>query len=980
MATEHYKGLLLNEVPTGFGTYTGVVLKNQSPNAILYSIEAQPTTLYKNIDSQAVQPVEGYQELIPDTDALDLNLSNNTIKVSPDLQTFADSAFLELEGGSSGIFYISHKPFSTFAPQSESVGFEQANINIFSTSSNGSTDEVIVLDVTGQRILDPPDPSKLMKFICTKRYNEEYGYYLDAIWSIGKGENFLTGFILDVYTDKNDPENSHVQGSPFDIGIEKNVSSDSLPDYLSYYNENTKNYLKEVTSVSLSDSELYARIRGVNGLGEEGLNVFAKGVDYGQSLQFTDEILYAKLTEPDNLAAEDALELDIEKRILSEENIDLSELIYTANNNSYDLSRFSSVNIKLIGSTSDSSVSSFSELPPIFLKNKNFKFQKSLVPNKFTITIQIKDLLIRGRDGEGSKFISNEERIPAEDGGSLFELDNINYNGIQVEYQILKDRNSKLIAGLGGARSYQADSTSDENEVSTINYSAGKTLYFNTDFVHATFLQENLRPDSAKNLSERGRDGSFLKASPNNLSNVYLKFSGTADYRPPSGLNFRFSSRATVNSNAGATTSEWGLYSGTKTGFVFKSVDADDNIIANGNFLKVCEAYGKKFYELYTPSGFTSSFNSAIQIFNDAETHSGNPNKFPVFYGSQAGQTDIDPNYTILVFALGKKSIPVNSTYAKESQSMMNRMSNMHRFIDRTSWNFAEIDGNASINPYAWTDSFYSYTNRSGQVENKASFVGSPLNSMSYIRANYVYQEVDGELIQRNSPRQQYKYSAKQQIPIGIRSDDYKRLWANTFVYDTGGFLGGYHAPFLPKNSALTQNLNNNDTKFRLNDGSDLELDIFNLYFVLMKSNLEFIDVGVPYVQQITDGNQTSNQPIEVKLVNQTSINGENVFMHQNFSNFDFTPRHNLIRLSNSSGQDSSDERPRLYLMEYMQGKARTPEERNDIASQVMDSLVKEYESLILKSSNMHVVDSSGNQQLSFGLPTSSNYSTIYTG
>ena len=143
-----------------------------------------------------------------------------------------------------------------------------------------------------------------------------------------------------------------------------------------------------------------------------------------------------------------------------------------------------------------------------------------------------------------------------------------------------------------------------------------------------------------------------------------------------------------------------------------------------------------------------------------------------------------------------------------------------------------------------------------------------------------------------------------------------------------------------------------------------------------MKSNLEFIDVGVPYVQQTTDG----NQPIEVKLVNQTSINGENVFMHQNFSNFDFTPRHNLIRLSNSSGQDSSDERPRLYLMEYMQGKARTPEERNDIASQVMDSLVKEYESLILKSSNMHVVDSSGNQQLSFGLPTSSNYSTIYTG
>lgn len=992
MASEYYKGVLLDQVPTGFGIYTGVVIKNDSNTTVSYIIEAEKTTLYKNIDDQELEPVIGQQELMPDIDALDLNLSNNTIKVSSDLETVSNKVALDLEAGYSGIFYITHKPFSEFNPTYESVGLEQANVKIFSESEDGINDEIITIDVTGQRILNPPNPDKLIQFYCRKSYNEQNGYYLNANWSIGEGQNFITGFILDVYTNSSDVDSSHVDGSPFKILLNKNETNESSPDYLSYYNNNQKIYSFDVTSVNFSDSNIYARIRAVNGVNEEGENVFAKGVDFRETVIYTEELINATIQEPgDNLNAT-AQTLYVNKAVLLEKNLDLTELIYKANNNSYDLSLYGEVHIKLSKASDAQTAQIYSEsssIASIFLSNANFKLSNTFTPGKFKINIEIDNIQVFGYNGEGSRFTS-EDRLEAENGSDIFDLPKIENNGIEFEYQILLGYGSSyILSGYGGGASYKINHTNDAGETTSTSVNGAKKSNEGrmSGFHSNTSVSRSTIPESAFDKSQEGLDGKFLKESESNFPDVYLKFSEVSEYKKPN-LNFRFSARSLSNLSVGSSSSEWSLYSGNKQGFIFKSVEEPDsnfnpNIISDSN-LKVCEAYGKKFYELYNSSGLSSQLNSRIQIFDNNENNSQNPYKFPVFYSQYAGQVEARPNYTILVFALGKKNISDGKTYLEESNKLVNRMGNLHKFIDNTQWDFDSINGLASSNPYAWAPNFYGYIDDNGNRKTKATFVGSPLNSISYLKNNVWWRNTEGEMVLAHGGRQQFKFSNKELNNVEIDNDgnviynnslSFQELWRNEISYDQFNAINeGYHVSYTPKNSAYAPSFDSVDDKFYVNDGSEQQLSIFNLYFVLMRSTVGQNEAG--------GYSDYDGSALPYMLTNETWVNGIKTFEHQAILGIDgsLVPRHTLISLTNSSGQNSSDERPRLYLMEYLEGQESSVTERDKVSDNIMKSLIKEYEPLILKSSNMHVArSSSGNEQLSFDLPASSNFLKIQT-
>jgi len=993
MPSDYNKGVVLDKVPTGFGIYTGVVLKNNSTDPVTYTISSNKTTLYKGLNETQQMPV---------TDGLLDEIANNTIQVSSDLENIKDECYLDLGSSESGIFYITHKPFSTFNEDADgnsfaSTGYEISSINISSTSHEGIDDNLITIDVTGQRILDPPNPDKLLKFYCKQGYNETNGFYLDANWAIPEGQNFLTGFVLDICSDNS--FSNHIGESPYYIKIEKNTDS-SLPDYLGYYNENVENYSHRVEGLSLGDSSIFARIKGLNGLNEESPAAFAKKVEFQENIVFNDETYYSnKVTPGDDLKAV-ARSLLIETVIDESQNLDLTNLIRGYNNNSYDLSIYDSVYIKIKPKSSDGKLavinSYIKDSAAILFKklDKNFKFVKSSAGSKFIVYLDLLDAEVIGYDGKGSYF-ENGEAVPAESGGALFDLDYIENNGIEIDYYILKNKNSRLLAGLGGASSYTKDTTSD-NEVTKSFYAGGVTDRQNTNFLQDDAIVENPIEGNVKNISSRGSDGLLLRKG-NKLPDVYLSISGNPSYSS-NKLFFRFSSKSLTSTNVGTLSHEWVKYSGIKN-VSFKSSSVEGSFYADTNKpLRVCEAYGKKFYELYHSTGINSVYNSLITMH---DSDSGHSPKFPVFFGNQQGSVDLRPNYTILVFALGRKdfasSSNTNISASRETSSiLLNEMSFIQRFIDSTDWpaevvfsgnTNLERNSNNNFSASGFSANFKSTlnTNRNNfqTRKNRASFVGSALNSIDYVQPGYLYKKEGNELKDKHFARKDYFYSNKRSSTYNVIGslDNFEKLWSDLIVYDQTGFNGGGHNSFTPQNSSNTPLFNESDGIFKINNGSEEDLKVFNLYFVLMKSSLGSKN-GVNYVNGV-------EKPLDEILTNETFINGKKVFENNLIMQNTKNPKHMLISLINSSGNTydgdiSNGDRPRLYLMDYMYGVEDTIAQRDITSNNMMDSLICDYRPLILKSSNLQVVKqgqgSSQGEQLSFGLPVSHNYLQIYTG
>jgi hypothetical protein len=950
MSTDYNVGVYLDPVPTGFGGYTGISIFNRSDKPISYFAEMSETSLFTTNNDP-----------LPDTDAVDDNLYD-TLFVASDINnvdTSISSVSLSLGAGESGNIYVAHKPFSTFWPTYQTTGIETAELSIVSQSSEGDLDSAITVKITGQRILDPVNPTKPGKFFAIESYNEKDGYTLDFKWQLLSGQAFVSGFKIDLCSDSS--FSTHVADSPYDVQVAKNTES-SKPQYLDYYNYGTRDFSYKINNLP-TDSYMYARLIAVNGVNENSSYTYCTGFKPDDTNPI-DNITYSGLhpSPGDNLGFGTDF-LTINKGIDQEYEIDLAEILYEANNNSYDFTAYTGVVLNFYSNSEnpdDNSRidSSTKEVAAIRLKRpegKNFTYSVN-ASNKFNLVLNFENISIAGYNGKGAEWNGNAV-VNAEDGGPIFDFDNLNYGAKVFDYYINKDKDSIFYAGIGGTDAYKTNVTNvraylidgEKNDSNQDDLSVYDQIPYPSN-------------EEWEDAQGRGSNGKLIGTSGSsggagNFPSVYLGFSerNSTTFLPSSTFLFRFKTEG-ISDSAGVQKSTWNSSAG-------KAIQLKNS----SNVLTVREAYGRKFYEL---TGAASQAN-AIQAFNN------NSNDLPAFWGSSNG-VDLRPNYTILVFALARKQLK-NNNYVDTADEMLRKCSAIHKFVDSTVWGPTPSlstgfwgKETAPFNPNNLIYNFYRSPFFSGT---RASFVGSSLNTPDFVLPGS-YQELSDGKEYSTTERDFFIYSNQMQV----NSDS--STWVSKLTIDPYNINSrevASHFVFKDFNLAKTSSFETADNqKFTIlqdssGSGAYDELSAFELFFVKMHST-----IGAYQANFVN----TSNSSIEA-LKNETFINGKKVFEQSLALQQIKTVKRMLIQLNNNDPDSNNDTRTRLYLFDYIHGAAADVQKRNQASDSIMEYLTSYYAPLILKSSSGRLQvakhDSGTNSQLSFGLPLSHNFLNLYS-
>jgi len=948
MSTDYNIGVYLDQVPIGFGTYTGISLFNKSDKSIKYYAEMSKTSLYKGASN----------DVLPDTDVIDDNLYD-TLFVTNDLNNLIlddNKVNLTLAAGESGLIYVAHKPFATFLPGYESTGIENAILNITSQSSAGDVDSLINIKVTGQRVIDSPVPTKPGRFFAIESYDELNKYSLDFNWQLLSGNAFVSKFKIDLCSDN--VFSQAIADSPYEIPVVQNSES-WKPDYLDYYNYGSRNFSHKISNLPI-DPDIYARISAINLDGQASDYTYSTGFKLNTPY-FINDVTYKGLhpSPGDNLGFGTEF-LTINKGIDQEYEIDLAEILYEANNDSYDFTAYTGVVLNFYSNSnvpdSNSKIGSQTKsVAAIRLKRpegKNFIYSVN-ASNKFNLVLNFENISVVGYNGKGAEW-NGDTVVDAENGGPIFDLDNLNYGAKIFDYYINKDKDSIFYAGLGGGDAYK---TNERNTPETLVNGGENDL--NEDDLSNYDQIPYTSTEGRKDVQGRGSDGKLIgtsesSGSAGNLPSVYLGFSerNSTSFLPESTFLFRFKTEG-ISDSAGTSKSTWGSSAG-------KAIELKNS----SNVLTVREAYGRKFYELTGASDQTN----AIQAFNN------NTAIRPAF-GLSSNGVDLRPNYTILVFALARKEL-IDGDFDKTISDMLNKCNAIHKFVDETYWGSTpELSkgfwGNdpAPFNP---NNLIYNFYRPVGSIKTNASFVGSSLNSPAFVQPE-TYEETSNSKRYTTRERDFFIYSNQ------MNTDSKSGTWRNTFTIDSNDGNSrkvASHFPFKDFNLAKTSNfLAADNEKFMLSDSTELstELAAFELFFVKMHST-------------ITDYNATITSDFGGAisgLRNETFINGVKVFDHL----LALQPRKDvqkmLIQLNNSDPDTNLDTKTRLYLFDYIYGAADDEKGRNQASDSIMEYLASYYSPLIMKSSSgkLQVAkhDSGTNNQLSFGLPLSHNFLNLYS-
>ena len=945
MSTDYNAGVYLDQVPTGFGGYTGISVFNKSDKSVAYYAEMSETSLFTTNDDP-----------LPDTDAVDDNLYD-TLFVTSDINnvdTSESSINFTLRAGESRNIYVAHKPFSTFWPTYQTTGIETANLIISSESSDGDADLPITIKVTGQRILDPLNPDKPGSFYALKSYNEEDGYNLLFKWKLLSGQAFVSGFQLDLCEDS--AFSTNVADSPYRIQVPKNTES-SKPDYLDYYNYETRQFEYRITDLPLQGS-MYARLVAINGVDEDSDFTYCKGFDL-DDINPIDNTTYKGFNpSPGSDLGFQTASLSISVPINLESEVDLMQILYDANGNSYDFTAYTGaiINFYSVSEREDGYgriVSDTKDASPVKLKKPDGDSIIYSVDsnNKFNLILNFENIFVAGFNGEGAKWVG-EEVINAENGGAIFDLDNLNYDSKIFDYYINKDKDSIFYAGFGGDPAYREKKLLSAG----YDYVNGESRNNRASLYEYDVAPAFSGPRSKEYENTKGSDGKFVKESEFIFPNVYLGFSerDANVFLPNSTFLFRFKTEG-ISQSAGDTTDTWAASAGAAIEFKH-----------NDQVLTVREAYGKKFYEL----DGNQNEDGAIQVFKNGT------NKLPAFWGNAAG-VDVRPNYTILVFALGRKEFLSGKGYYETIDEMLRNCNAIHKFVDSTVWGATQSDSigfwgkpTAPFNPNNLIYNFYRGQNIFVPPDNtftptRSSFVGSSLNSPAYLLPTSYTDTLLSERLRVN-PRDLFIYSNQ----MNRNADN----WMNTLRVASNNQdsrIIAKHYDYRDFNLAKTENFNTGDNqKFTLSDGT--ELSVFELFFVKMHSTIGSYPERLIYVGDVVQG-----------LRNETFINGIKVFDQIHALQREKYVKEMLIKLNNNDDESNDDAKTRLYLFDYMYGAASTESQRNFASDSAMEYLVSNYSNLILKSSSgrLQAAKNDGsNSQLSFGLPLSHNFLNLYSG
>lgn len=462
--------VLLKQVPTGYGGYTGVCITNSGNFPVRYKIYLSDTTF-----DSSVTPLKAINGIVPNTIFISDSLSN------PDLNS--TSIVKDINANDSGLFYLLHRPFKDFSSSTYyATGKEFATVSIESSSSVGGSDNILLINVTGQRVTGFEIPQKMVDFYAVKDYSAAVdqnaiglGVFVDFHWRCPNVLDYYSGFKLDFATDS-----GFSSFSTEYISVQSN-SNINLPKYGNYDGFYNKEYSFKKTDLAFSQ-DYYARLCPVNMTGGTGEFVYPKVyTEYYPVL--SDAELAGTVPSPGDNLRLDPTGLYITYPFYEENNFDLFAYLYRLNNNSADFSKYTGINIKFVSNGKitnglSTMVSSNALSGAInFVNSNNKPFAYSVDANyKFRMEMEFENIGLYGCGGIGGAQNPDFTYSDPQNGGCIFNLDSLSYQDPtdatktrSIDYYIYKDLDSLFYAGLAGTQAIEVTNSNDTDQKTVIN-------------------------------------------------------------------------------------------------------------------------------------------------------------------------------------------------------------------------------------------------------------------------------------------------------------------------------------------------------------------------------------------------------------------------------------------------------------------------------------------------------------------------------
>lgn len=1015
MSTDYYKSLTLNSLPTGFGLYTGVQVINNSTEKVFYAASMSPTTL--GIDEANVSFLE---------DTIFLSSEKN-----PTSSLYSQE--MTLDPAETGYFYVLQKSFNKFT-SNPAAGDEKAVLTIESSSEKGDEDLPIEIFITGKRVLSF-EPSPVMKKFIARKEARNNDYSLNFEWTCDNADAYVTGF--NIFLSENSDFSTNAFDSPYQVAVEQNDTSVSSPLYGNYVGLSGVTFSKKITvplASGKSVSQLYAKLVPVNGEEEDGTASYAYGFSSSsEDYNFSDKVMdgtFAVTDEGSNLKFIPSV-LKLNYSVDREENFDLMNFLYKSNNNSYDFSSYSGIDLSFTSANSEKGIiySNDKNKAAISCKRPEETVSYSVDEsnsNSFNLNLIFNNVRVAGYDGKGATFTAGGElKTDSENGGDIFNFSNLSVSPNKFNYYIKLDNGANIYAGRGGLR---AEKHIDAFGRATLrSYSDFFTLgngpvqAKDNDFVTVAEDPDSLNlqdRDVFDNVGRKGRleyfgtqgeVGKLNSVLSDGFPDIYLSIKNKDKFDNQS-LIFRFRTD-NLTSSVGSATDKWQN----------NIENATHHLKNSGNVLTVREAYGKKFYELER-AGTIANARSQTKalVMKDSD------NNLVSFTANEK------PSYTILVYAVANES----ADNFKEMFGLSGPI-DVHKFIDSTAYFVGNDHSKDNYGNLFYSDPFdpnlriYNWkTMNNNRVEQfglpldglpdavgfgsdelniRSTFSGSPLNGLRFhggdqnnatkvfrfinpyesnSRLSSILSAKDSGIgfdlhINAQAPPYSYKYTYSQAPDFYFNPFDYR--WNEIFTENSN--LTDFLRKKVIKNRFYYHNLSStvsNPGDFRVTNSSGNTTDYgsFCLFFVEMLTSVR-VNLGQKEVEEkcLINGLEVSNIVWPFGKTHQFKDQNEDprlnptkkyiVQLHN--GSYDLTDSPSAYSPVPAATNDT-----KLFLFDYLHGNADNIAERDLKKNEILDYLKYNYRDILLKSqSDLLIANSSTQTYKNFGLPLSHPYINI---